>query len=307
MPERSEFEGNGDNCPNCKSTDLRYFGVESHDDEVPVPFTVYACNDCDFAWQWPRPRTSEASKTYFESEYEAERDGTYFGSESRRKIAEMEFSFLATRVEGPASVLDLGGGDGIFCDVAAENGWSATCVDPALPASKISEGNPRFVKGLPDDLNETELFDVVTLWDVIEHVETPVEVLQSAMRHVKPGGYLFVETGNFQSCGRIEAGSDWWCYQSDHRWYFSPPVMDGLMKDIGLENIHVHDGVLRPWWSGAKSAIIPGPHSVITSTIRRPLNFSANLTNYLELRKGAKKWPEWSGIEIFAMYGRRPG
>ena len=42
-------------------------------------------------------------------------------------------------------------------------------------------------------------YDIVTLWDVIEHVEDPLGLLISAMAHLRPGGWLVVETGNYQS------------------------------------------------------------------------------------------------------------
>jgi len=307
MMVRAEFLANGELCPNCGTSDLRKLLVESHDDDVPVPFTVFACNGCHFAWQWPRPRTSDASKDYFEQEYEAEREGTYFGSDNRRKIAELEFGYVTSKVSGPGSLLDLGGGDGIFCEVAAQNGWTATCIDPALPAQRIADGNPRFVKGLPEGLSDSELFDVVTLWDVIEHVENPVQVLRSAVERLKPGGHLFVETGNFQSCGRIEAGADWWCYQSDHRWYFTPPVIESLMQSTDLESIDIHDRVLRPWWSADNASRLPGVHSVVTGSVRDPRALFQNIRRFREMKHCARTWPKWSNIEIFAMSGRLPG
>ena len=58
---------------------------------------------------------------------------------------------------------------------------------------------------------------------------------------------MFVETGNFRPCGRIEAGANWWCYQYDYRWSFTPSVIEGMMHSVGLESIYGHDQVLWPW------------------------------------------------------------
>ena len=52
---------------------------------------------------------------------------------------------------------------------------------------------------------------------------------------------MFVETGNFRPCGRIEAGANWWCYQYDYRWSFTPSVIEGMIHSVGLESIYGHN------------------------------------------------------------------
>lgn len=47
-----------------------------------------------------------------------------------------------------------------------------------------------------DDVPEDEMYDVVTCMEMLEHVEYPAIVLQKALNHVKPGGYLFLSTIN---------------------------------------------------------------------------------------------------------------
>lgn len=47
-----------------------------------------------------------------------------------------------------------------------------------------------------DDVPETEMFDVVTCMEMLEHVEYPSVVLKKALSHVKPGGYMFLSTIN---------------------------------------------------------------------------------------------------------------
>lgn len=47
-----------------------------------------------------------------------------------------------------------------------------------------------------DDVKPAEMFDVVTCMEMLEHVEYPAVVLERALSHVKPGGYLFLSTIN---------------------------------------------------------------------------------------------------------------
>lgn len=47
-----------------------------------------------------------------------------------------------------------------------------------------------------EDLAKDELYDIVTMFEMLEHVDYPSEVLDNALRHVKPGGWLFISTIN---------------------------------------------------------------------------------------------------------------
>ena len=56
-------------------------------------------------------------------------------------------------------------------------------------------------------LSQAEAFDAVTLWDVIEHVNYPVRTLESAVRTLRAGGWLFIDTpcrdSFYHRCGEL--------------------------------------------------------------------------------------------------------
>jgi len=92
-------------------------------------------------------------------------------------------------------------------------------------------GSPSYELGR---LRTPQAFDVVTLWDVIEHVEDPAELLVRVRERLRPDGFVVIETGNYLSAGRIEMGAQWWCNQVDHRWYFSPDTCMQLLEQVGF-------------------------------------------------------------------------
>ncbi|MCJ1405515.1 Hexaprenyldihydroxybenzoate methyltransferase, mitochondrial [Xylographa trunciseda] len=108
--------------------------------------------------------------------------------------------------------LDVGCGGGIFAESAARlgNTASVTGIDPSAEVLKIAQEHARqdpmlhqsgrlqylnkSVEGLPIPQNVEEQFDVLTLFEVIEHINQPAPFLQSCLPFVKPGGWLVMST-----------------------------------------------------------------------------------------------------------------
>lgn len=108
--------------------------------------------------------------------------------------------------------LDIGCGGGIFAESAARlpNTLSVTAIDPTPEVLKIAEGHKRrdptlnapgklkylntSIEDLPSPASPTEAYDIVTLFEVIEHVNAPGPFLEHVLPHVKPGGWLIMST-----------------------------------------------------------------------------------------------------------------
>ena len=107
-------------------------------------------------------------------------------------------------------LLDIGCGYGAFLDSAQQMGFAVAGVEIDKQIAEKARASGFVV--YDDYLENLELpannYDVITLWDVIEHVPDPVSLLAECHRLLKPGGILFYHTGNakFQvTKGRILA------------------------------------------------------------------------------------------------------
>jgi SAM-dependent methyltransferase len=99
-----------------------------------------------------------------------------------------------------AHCLDIGAGAGLFAHLLAEAGAFVQGIEPQSIFREFAQH--KFGLALNGETIEARhwqqgfagFFDIVTLWDVFEHVNFPAETLQNAYNVLKPGGWLFLDT-----------------------------------------------------------------------------------------------------------------
>lgn len=297
-----------DACPFCNGTSLLRFIAPAHD-AVPRQVNIIECQSCQAAWQWPLQRTEQQSVAVFENNYSERNEGSYFDPLKRESVAHCQSEFLESKFRTPGRLLDIGCGDGNFARHMANHGWYVVGLDPAIQTAVTearSTGIMRLQPGIIADLPEHEMFDVVTLWDVVEHVEKPDQLIAEAASRLAPGGMLVVETGNYQSSGRVQSKGKWWNYQLDHRWYLAPPQLRELMTNAGLCQVELADRVLRPWWKGQPDMSPPRLSTLFKNIAKNPRQLKAALDCHRKLVLGSKYWRGWGGMEIMTMIGKMP-
>lgn len=295
-------------CLICGSDRLQSYKAHASDEKGTIYVNIVECNNCIFGWQYPVGRTEEQSIEFFETAYadEGRTQSVYFNPSRKREIAALEYEFISKLPVKGRTILDIGAGAGIFGEMAADNGWSVTAVDPSLDVSRLKK-NPmiKAIKGTIENVPRREVYDIVTMWDVIEHSNNPVELIRSATQRLKNGGWLIIETGNYKSASRVNEGISSWIYQLDHRWYFSPESIKHLLTDAGYAEFTLSDKVLRPGWKGSDCYAGPSWVSLMKWIVRHPLQLRMHLSKYSCLIK-AKDW-ELSGINIFTIAAKKPG
>ena len=108
------------------------------------------------------------------------------------------------------TLLDVGCGRGDFLIRARHCGYIATGIDPDPETVDIA-----CIRGLDvrvaeiQDLPESVKYDAITLSHVLEHVYDPKVLLDDIFLRLKPGGYLYLSTPNFDSAGKLTFGHKW--------------------------------------------------------------------------------------------------
>jgi SAM-dependent methyltransferase len=140
-------------------------------------------------------------------------------------------------------ILEIGAGRGWFISVARDLGWKTWAVE--INRDAISNLNKKGVKNIivssaEDFVVERETFDAVRVWDVVEHLEFPVQCLERVYGGLRPGGLLRLSTTNFNSLSRIVNGPEWvYLNGSDHIILFDPVTITKLLRSVGFRRISI--------------------------------------------------------------------
>ena len=137
-------------------------------------------------------------------------------------------------------LLDIGCSTGAFIAVACRMGFSAEGVEPAPKAARSAQdAGFRVHQGLLEEVAfPDQVFDAVTLFEVIEHVREAVPLIQECYRILRPGGVLVIGTGNAASWAVSVMRSRWDYFHIErhggHVSFFNPRSIRLLAERCGF-------------------------------------------------------------------------
>lgn len=166
---------------------------------------------------------------------------------------------ILSRFKPRGTLLDVGAHCGFFLRMARGMGWELCGVEPSPAADLAREYFGLNVqRGHLEELSfEPESFDIVTLIDVVEHLDDPVRLLSEVRRLLKPEGLLFIKTPNARynllklrliretlRFRRIEIFD-----AKEHVVHYTRETLDWVLNRAGFETSY--DFVPRPIQDGA--------------------------------------------------------
>lgn len=137
-------------------------------------------------------------------------------------------------------LLDVGCSSGAFLHAAVKLGFRAEGVEPAPKAAATAQAAGLKVhQGLLQEAGYADgQFDAITLFEVIEHLQQPQELLQECQRILRPGGILLVGTGNAGSWSMATMGARWEylsiAKHGGHVSFFNPGSITSLAQRSGF-------------------------------------------------------------------------
>jgi 2-polyprenyl-3-methyl-5-hydroxy-6-metoxy-1,4-benzoquinol methylase len=141
-------------------------------------------------------------------------------------------------------LLDVGCATGFFMEAAEEAGFDVRGVEFSSVAISLARPDirNRIVRGDVNALlsRETEKFDVVTAFDIIEHVQDPARFLRDIAEILRPGGVIAISSPDTGHVLRYLMGSKWPMLQPmQHTVLFSRRSIAALLERCGFQQVHV--------------------------------------------------------------------
>lgn len=200
-------------------------------------YQVVRCRQCGLRYSSPRPNEERLNAEYHQVEdpmYERELEGRLTTFRRNLKLVE---TFCKA-----GTVLDIGAGMGVFLHLAQLNGWNVNGIEP----SSWSAQKAKELYGLQIEVGGYGLaaqihaeLDVVTMWDVIEHVSDPLEALQVCNQVLKPGGKLIFSTVDAGSAYARFMGKAWPWLMKMHLYYFDRGTMAAYLRKAGFQTLQI--------------------------------------------------------------------
>lgn len=260
-------------CENCQEKEfLNVFTGEDKFHSIGEKFSFLKCNNCGIYLLSPKLPTIEVQEYYPENYMcylnAIEDEKKFFLKIDRTRGREKRCRQVLSRHKRTGRILDIGCATGIFLDGMKNHGWDCIGIEPnAIAADYAKEHFGLTV--FSDYLSNIQLpdnhFDVITLWDVFEHVYDSHQLIEHVYKLLKPGGILMGSMPNGDSWERYIFGKHWvgWEVPRHYRVY-TPKTIQEFLKRKNFKDIEVfsfigrHGVFMISFEIWLKSILVPG-------------------------------------------------
>jgi len=209
------------------------------------PLNAVLCNDCGFIFLSPRPDPKKG-QDYFNKAYAGHEDFSNheYYRDHDKKLYQSRLKIEAIEKLKPTGkkLLDVGAGQGHFMKEAIERGWDVVGTELSVEARESAK--KLFKINLKESFEEygPETFDVITLWDVLEHVSDTKGILAEVSKLLKKDGILIIETVNIDSVDFLVQKEKWHLWHVDHNYYFSMKSLRSFLEQFNYNQIQFLTG-----------------------------------------------------------------
>lgn len=220
-----------DSCPVCGGAAGRIIYPEAQDPITSAVFQVVACAACGVVYTSPRPRDLEP---FYPRSYRA------YGSLVTRALGmfyRLRVARWARAESRPGTLLEIGCGPGLMLQAFRRRGWSVLGIErneAVAERARRSLGLETVttpVEELPSNLS----FDLILMFQVLEHIAQPLPLLRECARRLAPGGRLLINVPNFASWQSRFAGPGWLHLDVPrHLVHYTPQTLADTLERAGL-------------------------------------------------------------------------
>lgn len=236
-------------CKFCQQTGLELLFEANQTEKEKTP-AAFACTNCGFGRHGRIVKCRQCNLVYVDEQvsqnkistyYEVAEDPLYFAEQGARRRTFGNYLYNLEKVyPKKGKLLDVGTNTGLFVRLAMDNGWQATGLEPnhwAVDYARKNYGIKLINKPYERNSFPAESFEVITMWDVVEHFTDPVSELAKVFQQLKPGGVFAFSTVDPESFLAKVAGTKWSWYMHMHKTFFSRKAAEHYLKEAGFSKI----------------------------------------------------------------------
>lgn len=196
----------------------------------------------------PQPTLDKLGQYYEFEDYISHTDGKRTLFEKmyhfiKRKAIRDKVSLINSHHTVKGKILDVGAGTGDFLLECKNQNWEILGIEPNDKAKGIAIGKGIKFGDTIEKL-ESNSFDVITMWHVLEHVPDVEHQVAELKRLLKPTGTIIIAVPNFKSYDANHYKQFWAAYDVPrHLWHFSKTAIEKLFDK---QNMNLED--VKPMW-----------------------------------------------------------
>jgi SAM-dependent methyltransferase len=198
--------------------------------------TLLRCRGCSLVWLSQPPPPPEMHRHYTDAYDQlisaSGRNSPHRWRERKKTLAQYKQS---------GAILDLGCSSGSFLQSLPSGSWELSGIEMSAESARIAEassGAKVFVGEVLEASFVPESFDVITCFDVLEHLYEPRKVMARVAEWLKPGGVFYVLVPNIDSAEARVFGSYWHGLELPrHLFHYCPASLKLLAESAGLQQV----------------------------------------------------------------------
>lgn len=272
-------------CKNCYSKNVALFL------SVDKTYSLYKCDNCSIVFTFPQPKaTKQVNQKIYDSKEELESRTANFAEEYKRAKQHI-LNFKRYKKSG--KYLDVGCSYGIGLKAAKDLGFEVLGVEPTEKAVEYAKKHFK-VKVIQKTLEKAKLksnsFDIVSLYDVLEHIPNPNKFLREIRRILKPQGLIVIQSPNIESYAFTFLTTDWnWLLVPNHLWHLSKNSTFWLLEknEFHIKSFTTSDSIYD-FSSNLKSKIFR--YKTPNTFTEKVLQKLAYMLLYCTIAVGSKIW-----------------
>lgn len=218
-------------------------------------YTYHKCKDCDTVFI-EKTLTDQLSLIYPSNYYSFKEHGKSLAETIKQTMDKKLFKKILAQIPGERiNIADIGGGTGWLLDLIKEidprvNITQVVDIDPHAKAIAESKGHQYFL-GRAEDFNAPVKFDLVLMLNLIEHVDTPHQILKNLQTTLTPSGKILIKTPNIESWDAyLFRNSFWGGLHVPRHWHlFSAKGFKIMLQGTGLKIDALNYTQGAPFWA----------------------------------------------------------